>query len=681
MAKEICKQPQSEDSDAHPEIETSYRPSGVEEETESEPELPDAVSPILTKHGEHKTLEFLGEVYHLARGGAVLKTQESYSSNILKEFKSPMENTVLHIAALYGNDEMADRAMQQEPNLVFSCNKNKDTPLHVAARAGHISTIKKLLDAYCVNSNSHVETILGLIKKKNKQGNTMLHEAMKRGSGSKGSMIFDVLETYTTNAEGASLCYELALNVVNKEYQSVLNLAVEADHMEVVNRILEKCPESAKPKGIPPIRVAMENENKAEMLETIVRKKEEWIHLRDPHGTLALHFAAGIGYLEGVVFLLERCKTCSIERDKEGNLPLHLAARQGHVEVVKELLRYCPDLDEMLDWNLNNILHIAAESGMLDVVRYILQTPLLKNTINQRNKDGDTPLHVATRNSHPSVVYALTWDYRVKDKVNELNSNQETPLAVAIKTFEATGTQNPSLRQSLTKIALKSAGAKPSHSIEVASHNANGTGRFRDRVESLSVISTLTITALVAACLAVPGDADGTAKNLKKAMFHLFIFCITISLFTSISATIVLILGRLGVIQLLNFAMKLAMPLPGTALVTLSLAFMAGIYTLISKLTWLATTFLVITSVLVAVIFFLYMLLLLPSSSPSKFSRNISYYPFIFLASLAEKDPEEQHTYIAHAKGDTALTSLSYVNSPANTFPISPHKNDQNKQK
>ncbi|KAL1307846.1 protein ACCELERATED CELL DEATH 6 [Arachis hypogaea] len=600
--------------------------SSASSDVNSEVEFVEFV-PTIVKHGEHEKLELLSEVYHRASGGAA--TQASYySSDILKEFKTPTKNTVLHVAAFYGNDEMADHVARQEPDLIASLNENQDTPLHVAARAGHFSIIKRLLDAY----NGGEARLMDLMKMKNWQGNIMLHEAMM---SSTGTMIFDVLEE-SSSISFSHDCYELALDEVNGEGKSVLSLAVEARLMEAVNRILDKCPENATPKGLSPLLVAISNRDR-DMMSTILGKKEEWIHLRDPYGGVALHFAAGLGYLEGVVFLLDRCKTCSIEKDQSGYLPIHLAAGRGHVEVVKELLLYCTDLNEMRDGRLNNILHIAANSGKLEVVRYILQTPQLDMMINQKNRSGETPLHGATDWGRPNIVYALTSDHRVD--LNVVSSSKEMPLDTAIKRYYAGGTGKTPLRRSLTWIALKSAGAKAPRMSEFGFNTVFGTERFKDRVDSLSVISTLIVTASVAACLAVPGEADGAANNLNKAMFHFFIFCITISLFTSISATIILIWGRFGVIELLTLSMEVAMPLLGTALVTLSLAFMAGIYTVISKLTWLATTFLVITAILVAVIFFLYMLLFLPSSSASKFSRFISYYPFIFLASLAEKEP------------------------------------------
>ena len=253
--------------DIEPEMDSSM----VEGVNEFEPAIVPP-HPTTTRHGEYEKLELLGEVYHIASGGDASTTRQD--SSILKEFKSPMENTVLHVAALYGNDEMVDRVAQQDPDLIFSFNINHDTPLHFAARAGHISTLRKLLDA---GANSNVTRLLNLMKEFNNQGNIMLHEAMMSG-GSMRSMIFHVLEACSTTVEArlmantdirswSQFCYELALNNVNNEGQSVLYMAAEAGLMEAVNRILEKCPESAMPKGIPPLVAAIMKRDKGNYLK------------------------------------------------------------------------------------------------------------------------------------------------------------------------------------------------------------------------------------------------------------------------------------------------------------------------------------------------------------------------------------------------------------------------------
>jgi hypothetical protein len=87
---------------------------------------------------------------------------------------------------------------------------------------------------------------------------------------------------------------------------------------------------------------------------------------------------------------------------------------------------------------------------------------------------------------------------------------------------------------------------------------------------------------------------------------------------------------------LATFSLKIVAPLLGIALISLTLAFMAGLYTVISQLCWLANLFLAVTVIFVVFVILLYVGLFLPSSSTRKPLRYISYYPFLFLAWLAE---------------------------------------------
>ena len=123
---------------------------------------------------------------------------------------------------------------------------------------------------------------------------------------------------------------------------------------------------------------------------------------------IPLHYAASIGYLDGVRCLLSKCASCAIERDIYGFFPLHLASDGGHVEVVKKLLKieYCLDPRELLDNGGRNFLHLAVASGKFRVVKYILKVgdSELEEIINDQDDNGNTPLHLATLHFHPKVV-------------------------------------------------------------------------------------------------------------------------------------------------------------------------------------------------------------------------------------------------------------------------------------
>ena len=182
------------------------------------------------------------------------------------------------------------------------------------------------------------------------------------------------------------------------------------------------------------------------MLRDILEKKPAWIHSRDTYKRLPLHYAASIGYLEGVVYLMGKCKCCTNQRDKYGYFSIHLASHGGHLKVVEKLLQYCPDPTEMLDsYHDRNILHFAAKSGKHEVVCYILQlsrqTPEFDTMINQKDRKGNTPLLLAAKSCHPKAVFYLTWDERVD--LHLVNQDNQTALEVV----NASQLRNPSTRK------------------------------------------------------------------------------------------------------------------------------------------------------------------------------------------------------------------------------------------
>ncbi|XP_028798362.1 uncharacterized protein LOC114753810 [Neltuma alba] len=233
--------------------------------------------------------------------------------------RTPLENTVLHLAAAYGKNAMVDNIAQQAPYLFTVTNSNYDTALHAAARAGHASTIQNFLNTWLPfirrETDGHPKDqftlqmmlLVSLTLLRNKQGNTFFHEAfmVNAQNGDKifrafqDSFITDGLEM---EAEFKKIVNHLAVFAVNKEGKSLLYVATEVGCKQVVDQLLDICIEhDVKPQGKSPFLPAL-TERDMDMLQTILIKKPNWIHLRNEEGRLALHQAASIGYHEAVSY-------------------------------------------------------------------------------------------------------------------------------------------------------------------------------------------------------------------------------------------------------------------------------------------------------------------------------------------------------------------------------------------
>ncbi|KAK7296902.1 hypothetical protein VNO77_27495 [Canavalia gladiata] len=617
----------------------------------------------------HKNGKWLPKAYSVIRD---LPIQADLNDEILSHekeekilvIKSPIGNTMLHVAAMFGKYNLVDKIAQlsQKFPLGFSKfsteqNVNGDTALHLAAKAGHISTVKKLVRVHLSSFREIFPD--GEIFMANKQGNTFLHEALyNRHPDLVNQVLYDQHDScFQSLSVPNTIVLQRALNSINNENKSILYLAIEAGYNELVDKTLVNfdLAQQCVPEGKSFFLAAILKRDLG-MLETILNRYSHWINATDEERRTVVHYAASTGYLKGVEYLLGRYSSCATLRDKDGFLPIHLASYKGHLEIVQKLLQeeQCPYSQEMHDNNGRNILHLASQNGKFNVVNYILQStnPKLQEMINEKDFDGNTPLHLATLCCHPKIVHALTWDKRVD--FNLPNVKDQTPLDLC----NEFSLENPSFRQRLTWVALKSAGAKHFHSLgpcyinvspqDIKSYwneRAPDMSQYKDRINTLLLVSTLIITVTFAAGFTVPGGLNssgqghqGIAIMLKQIWFKLFIFCITISMYGALSVTITLIWAQLADLTVTLFALKVARPLLGVTLATLSLAFMAGLHLVISDLNWLATTTLALCVILILMLLFFYTLLWFPSTSTNIVARWFSYRPFLFLAWVVDYD-------------------------------------------
>ncbi|KAK0588962.1 hypothetical protein LWI29_007759 [Acer saccharum] len=321
---------------------------------------------------------------------------------------SPSGNSLLHVASSSGHEEMTQLIACNFPFLITKQNYEGNTALHLAVRAHKLNTVRILVILSKQNPNTSTDTLLTM---KNDDGNTALHEALFALHASKKNVNTLVdLACYLVLIDPNVSCHQ------NNAGKSPLCMAVESGNKYILEYILNALPRGdallQRLQGKSPVHVAIEH-RKLDMLRIIKEEKEELLLLPDEEGNTPLHFAACMGFIKEVRYLLEiKSGNCAFERNNKGFYPLHLACENGHIQVTKELFRKWPDPTELLCNKSQSILHVAAKSGKENVVRYLLKEKCTDKLVNKMDKNGNTPFHLAALHGHSMVVVALMRDKR-----------------------------------------------------------------------------------------------------------------------------------------------------------------------------------------------------------------------------------------------------------------------------
>jgi ankyrin repeat protein len=175
------------------------------------------------------------ELYMAAKSGNTdfikKKAEEDMERHSLAFQESPKSNTILHIAASSGHDQLVEAILESHHELALKKNYAGDLALHVATSAGHLPIVKKLASAE-------------LLQVKNNEGNTPLHLALIN----KYKEVVDRnLVLKNKYREIADFLVETEPEVsyyLNAEHKSPLYMAAEAGDAVLVQLMIEKASRS-----------------------------------------------------------------------------------------------------------------------------------------------------------------------------------------------------------------------------------------------------------------------------------------------------------------------------------------------------------------------------------------------------------------------------------------------------
>ncbi|KAJ9701417.1 hypothetical protein PVL29_006669 [Vitis rotundifolia] len=337
---------------------------------------------------------------------------------------TPNKNTVLHIAAQFGQLDCVQYilGLNSSSSLLLKPNLKGDTPLHLAAREGHLTVVTALIDA-AKRLHQEIESGIGgdkaIMRMTNEEENTALHEAVRYHHSEvvKSLTEEDPEFIYGANITGYTLLY----------------MAAERGFEDLVNSIIGTCtsPSHSGMMGRTALHAAVIR-NDQEMTARLLEWKPDLTKEVDENGWSPLHCAAYLGHTAIVEQLLDKSPDKSVTylglKDSK-KTALHIAANHNHQDIVKLLLSHSPDCCEQVDDKGNNVLHSAIMSERHHATRHILNDNsllMVRRLINEKDAKGDTPLHLLA--SYQVYDPSLSEDNRV-DKM-ALNKDKLTALEI-----------------------------------------------------------------------------------------------------------------------------------------------------------------------------------------------------------------------------------------------------------
>ncbi|XP_034686724.1 ankyrin repeat-containing protein At5g02620-like [Vitis riparia] len=275
----------------------------------------------------------------------------------IRVHRTPKKNTVLHVAAQFGQADCVKWILQlPSSSLLQQPNEKGDTPLHLAAREGHLTVVKVLIDAAKVGDaeSGAAADCTVMLRMINKDNDTALHEAVRNHHPEVVKLLIqeDPDFTYGANTEGNTPLY----------------IAAEWGFVDLVHMILDNCSSPAHD-GV--------------------------------NGRTALHAAVILNNEAMTKKILEWKSDLTKELDQNddeiGNrTALHIAARRGHVGLSEGAgVNTFQDCCEKVDDKGNNVLHLIMPKK--NICNFGLSNnPRLRmrGLMNEKNAEGTTPLHL-----------------------------------------------------------------------------------------------------------------------------------------------------------------------------------------------------------------------------------------------------------------------------------------------
>jgi ankyrin repeat protein len=285
----------------------------------------------------------------------------------------------IHDAVRSGNLEKVKKLLKSNNEWLNNPDQNQKTPLHLALESGHID-----IASYLIERGADINL-------KDNDKASPLHNAAYLGN----LEIVDLLLK-----KGAT-----SLNEGNFRGQTPLHFACERGHPEVVTRLLDAGAdiEAKDMIGRTPLMVTARSRN-MEIAKDLIKRGAD-INAgvrRGPVTYTTLSVTAMYGFKDLVDLLID--KEASISKDTL-EATLSFAVQMGHPRLFEYVRKKGLDLAALkLKERDPGFVYPAAAGGSVEIMESLLELGL---DLDQKDKDGWTPLHVAAAEGKIKMIEFL----------------------------------------------------------------------------------------------------------------------------------------------------------------------------------------------------------------------------------------------------------------------------------
>jgi ankyrin repeat protein len=323
--------------------------------------------------------------------------------------RMPNGNTLLHVAARYGQDQISASILGTSPDLSLDVNINGESALHVAARFDQISSALLLLrlglSLQTVDRMGLTPFLSAVSSGKSRIAEIFLKAgASLAETDADGSTAF-IIACFRGNMELAQYMISKGATIdeTNSEGNSALSVSCFSGDLPTVTWLHSQGANvhHLNAAGNTPMLLAAYGGH-ADVLDFLVNSAGVSLDQRNPHGSTPLLVAAMSGHVEAIEWCLQKGSVLE-ETDYAGISPMIASCIGGHVPAVQYMLSKGAKLEEATRDGYTPLL-MAAYCGCSTVVQFLLETgasPL------RSNASGSTALMLAAMSGHMLTIQSL----------------------------------------------------------------------------------------------------------------------------------------------------------------------------------------------------------------------------------------------------------------------------------